>query len=153
VDIDLRPPIEAAGIHLGARRSEAHRHCLALGEPSEFRRSNEASSSLIVTRRSGLSIVVYFDAGDSVAAIEFGRPRHGDDVVVYRGVDVFGTPADELVETLSDHDRIEVAEQGHSFTAPDLLLALWRPVVPEGPEDDDGRYFESVLIARPGYYD
>ena len=40
---------------------------------------------LIVTRGSGLSIFVYFDAGDSVEAIEFGRPRRSD-VVAYRGV-------------------------------------------------------------------
>jgi len=37
-------------------------------------------------------------------------------------------------------------------TAPDLLLALWRAVVPEDDNDSDGRYFESVLAAMPGYY-
>jgi hypothetical protein len=32
-------------------------------------------------------------------------------------------------------------------------LALWRPVTPESPDDQEGRFFESVLIARPGYCD
>jgi len=43
-------------------------------------------------------------------------------------------------------------EPGYSFTAPSLLMALWRPTIPEAPGDPDGRYFEGVLIAPPGYY-
>jgi hypothetical protein len=44
-------------------------------------------------------------------------------------------------------------DDGCSFTAPDLLLALWRPFAPYEPDDEDGRYFQSVLVAEPGYYD
>ncbi len=150
MDIHLRPPTEAAGIRIGSTRSEARRHCLALGNPSEFRRGDEASPSLVLERPSGLSIFIYFDREDFVEAIEFGRPRSGEDVVSYRGFDIFGTPANELIQRLSEHDRTEVAERGRSVTAPDLLLALWRAVIPERPADEDGRYFESVLVARPG---
>ena len=53
---------------------------------------------------------------------------------------------------LGAHTSIEVDEGGRSVTAPDLLLALWRPVVPEGDCDRDGWYFESVVMAGPGYY-
>ena len=53
---------------------------------------------------------------------------------------------------LGEHTSIEVDEDGRSVTAPDLLLALWRSVVPESDGDPDGRYFESVLMAGPGYY-
>lgn len=152
VDIDLHPPVEAAGIHLGMTRSEARRRCAALGEPAEFRRSREANPSLIVERASGLSIFVYFDDGNAVEAVEFGRPCDDEDIVRYRGLDIFSTPAGELVKRLQNQGRIDIAEQGCSVTAPDLLLALWRPVVPEGPDDDDGRFFESVLVAHPNYY-
>ncbi len=62
------------------------------------------------------------------------------------------TPAVALVKSLREHTALDVDEDGHSATAPDLLLALWRSVVPEGDDDQDGRYFESVLIARPGYH-
>jgi len=143
---------EAAGIPFGATRSDALGHCLELGKPSEFRRSDEARASLVLKRASGLSIFVYFAPEDFVEAIEFGRPQSGGDVILYGDVDIFGTPAEELLQRLGEHDRIEVLEQGRSVTAPDLLLALWRPALPEHPEDEDGRYFESVLIARPGYY-
>jgi hypothetical protein len=87
------------------------------------------------------------------AAGILGRPGSGDDVVSYLGMNLFGTPADELVERLSEDARTEVSEGGRSVTAPDLLLALWRAAIPESPAEDDGRYFESVLVARPGYYD
>ena len=148
--IDLRPPTEAAGILLGATRQEAHSQCLAHGDPKPFRRGDEANPSLVVERPSGLSIFVYFDAADAVTAIEFGRPR-SEDVVAFRGIDIFGTPADTLVKKLREHTEIDVDEDGHSVTAPELLLALWRAVVPEGDDDEDGQYFESVLMARPGY--
>jgi hypothetical protein len=48
---------------------------------------------------------------------------------------------------------VEVEEDGHAFTAPSLLLSLWRPATPQAPDDQEGRFFESALIARPGYYD
>jgi hypothetical protein len=153
MDIHLRPPTEAAGIRIGSTRAEARRHCLALGKPSEFRRSDEASPALVLERPSGLMIFVYFGREDSVEAIKFGRARSDEDVVSYRGFDIFGTPANELIQRLSEHDRTEVSDGGRSVTAPELLLALWRAVVPEHPADDEGRYFESVLVARPGYYD
>ena len=75
-----------------------------------------------MSRPSGLSVFVSFDAADAV------------------------------VEALREHTTIQVEEDGHSFTAPDLLLALWRSVVPEDDDDPEGRHFESVLVARPGYY-
>lgn len=151
MSIDLQPPAEAAGILIGATREEAHGQCLAHGEPKQFRRGGEVNSSLVVERPTGLSIFVYFDAADTVEAIEFGRP-HSRDIVSFRGIDIFDTPADALVKKLREHTSIDIDEDGHSATAPDLLLALRRSVVPEDDDDPDGRYFESVLIARPGYY-
>ena len=105
----------------------------------------------MVERPSGLSIFVYFDVVDAVEAVEFGRSQ-GSDFVSFRGIDIFGTPADTVVEKLREHTSVDIDEGGHSATAPDLLLALWRSVVPENDNDPDGRYFESVLMARPGYY-
>jgi hypothetical protein len=42
------------------------------------------------------------------------------------------------------NDRLNAIEFGR--------MAFWRPTVPESPDDPDGRFFESVLIAAPGYY-
>lgn len=96
---------------------------------------------------------VYFDSDDHVEAIEIGRPDNNADVVVYLGHDVFAMPVDELMELLKDGNAVEIEEQGCAVTLPDILVAFWRPTVPEGPQDAEGRHFESVLLARPGYYD
>jgi hypothetical protein len=66
---------------------------------------------------------------------------------------VFTTPAADLVAELRRRTTVREEEDGHSFTAPELLLAFWRPTTPETPDDEDGRFFESVLLARPGYDD
>ena len=47
---------------------------------------------------------------------------------------------------------IEVRENGSSFVAGELLLALWRDGGPAGT-DDKPLYFEAALVAMPGYYD
>lgn len=150
--IELRPPTEMAGIHIGSTRAKAHDECSRLGSPKDFRRGEQEPASFAVRRSGGLSIFVYFDSDDRVNAIEVGRPDDDGDAVFYKDLDVFKTPAEDLIDRLRGYDAVEVDEQGCAVTAPDLLLALWRPVVPEGPDDPDGRYFESALIARPGYY-
>ena len=41
-----------------------------------------------------------------------------------------------------------------SFLAPELLLSLWRPVEPDDePNEEQGYFFGSVLLAASGYYD
>jgi hypothetical protein len=51
--------------------------------------------------------------------------------------------------------QVRVEEGGDSFVVPDLLLALWRGSNDPDDPDEDGkpRYFESVLVAAPGYFE
>lgn len=150
--IALEPPTGAAGVRIGATRTEAARQCAAYGDPQPFRRNDEANPSLSVRHPSGLSVFVYFDDADVVNAMELGRPDDGE-IVAFGDIDVFGTPAEDVIEQLRRVTQVEVTDGGRSVTAASLLLVLWRPTVPESGEDDEGRYFESVLVARPGYYD
>lgn len=151
--LDLLPPTGVAGIDIGSSREVARDRSTRLGEPEEFRRSGEEPPSLVVQRPSGLALFVYFDSDDHVEAIEVARPDSDDDVVRYLGHDLFATPAEELIERLEVGNVVEVEEGGRAVTLPELLVALWRPTLPETPEDPEGRHFESVLVARPGYYD
>lgn len=153
MEIRLRPPTDVAGIRIGSTRAEAQDACSRLGSPEDFRRGGEGPASLVVRRPSGLAVFVNLDTDDKVEAIEVARPDTDDDVVLHAGVDVFATPADDLVERLGADGVVEIEEEGRSATAVDLLLALWRPVLPEGQDGPDGRFFESVLVAAPGYYD
>ena len=43
-------------------------------------------------------------------------------------------------------------EVGYSYIYPDLDLSVWRSTMPEGQEDDEGRFFRSVGVGRAGYY-
>lgn len=150
--ITLEPPTGAAGIEIGASRADAEKQCAVHGEPETFRRADETVPSLVVRRSQGATIFVYFDDADTVEAVELGRPDDGESVT-FRDLDVFATPADEVMEALNQHAEVEVTDGSHAATAPSLYLAFWRPTVPEDPEDEEGRYFESVLVAAPGYDD
>jgi len=123
-----------------------------MGEPGPFRRTPADRPGHVVQRPSGLTVFVYLGGDDRVEAVEFGRPDEPDDTVTYDGLDLFATPADDLVDRL--RRRVDVVDEdgGYSFVAPTLPLRLWRSVRPEGPDDPDGRFFEAVLVARSGYH-
>ncbi|OAH13200.1 hypothetical protein [Streptomyces jeddahensis] len=101
---------------------------------------------------SRLSVQAYTGTGGIVNAIEVFRPDSSVSVQ-YEGIDLFSLPASEVIALLRSRTAIEVEERGSSVTAPDLLLALWRPFAADSVSDAQGYYFQSALIAEPGYYD
>lgn len=110
---------------------------------------------LTATRPSELGFSVGFGVGptrDRVNAIEVWRPRSNADVVRFLGVDVFGLPAREVVRQFEG--RVELAADEDGYAAREVYVALWRPFAADGnPEETQGYYFQSVLLARPGYDD
>lgn len=79
----------------------------------------------------------------------------GTPPVTYKGVSVFETPAEELVEHISGERRDRDYDE---FTDFELDLALWRPVLPSDylpsdPEDEyrKGRYWMTIAIGSGGY--
>lgn len=151
---ELHPPQAAGPLRIGATVHDTAEILRQLGTPLVLCRTRGRRPGWGVHRSSGLFIGAYFDADDRLEAIEFGRPDGNDDAITYDGLDVFTTPAADLVAQLRQHTTIhaEAEEDGHFFTAPNLLLSLWL-VTPEAPDEQEGRFFRSVLIARPGYND
>lgn len=92
---------------------------------------------------------------DRLRAVELGRPVSSDDAVRFRGIDVFNLPARAVVQQLRRHIAIDRDEDDPaSYCAPELVLSLWRPFeADDEPQEIQGYYFSSVLIAAPGYYD
>jgi hypothetical protein len=88
-------------------------------------------------------------------AVELGRPSAQTDRVIFRGLDVFAIPAGELVQRISEYTSIGAdRDDSASFIASDLLLSFWRPFAADDePEEEQGYFFNSALLARPGYYD
>jgi hypothetical protein len=80
--------------------------------------------------------------------------RHGGFVAVYRGMNVFDTKAEYLVAHISrnaQYDRTD-PELGYSYIFPELDLSLWRPTMPESPDDTEGREFMTIGVGVTGYY-
>jgi hypothetical protein len=147
----LDPPRGVHPLRLGMAPDEARAALETIGplQPA-------AAGELAVHLASGLGFSVGFGVGatlDRVNAIEVWRP-HERDVVRYHDVDVFGLPALEVVEQLRRHVAVVPNDEDDGFTARELYLALWRPfAADDDPEETEGYFFQSVLIARPGYDD
>ncbi len=97
---------------------------------------------------------VHYDAAtDKVEFIELAASDKY--VLLYKGIDVHRTLADELVALISRETPYDPnnRELGYSYTSPQIELSLWRSIMPEADEDDpDWRYFEAVGLGAPGYF-
>lgn len=106
-----------------------------------------------MTHTTGMSVELEPAPGGTLGAIQVCRP-YAPVRVEYRGIDLLRTPAALVVSRLGALTELEEDEGGRSYVAPGLLLSLWRPFVEdEDPGEEQGHYFQSVLVARPGYYD
>jgi len=149
---ELRPPETAGPLHIGAAAADTVEILKSLGTPLVLCRPHGSPPGWGVQRSSGLFISALFDPDGHLEAIELGRPEATDDIVTYDGLDMFTTPAEDIIAQLQHCGAVHEEEDGHAFIAPGLCLSLWRST-PESPDDQESRFFESILIARPGYYD
>ena len=149
-------PDGVAAVQLEMTRQDARLALEKWGECQTFRRGQAANEGWSVTRDS-MTIFAYVDDGDRVNAIEISSPGHGiaaDDQVVFAEVDLFVDEADVVIANLRDKGlQLIDGENGYTATAPDVLLGLWRDGEPSDDSTGLPLYFESALIARPGYYD
>ncbi|MFJ3616322.1 hypothetical protein [Streptomyces hydrogenans] len=152
MDFDLAPPNGVGPLRIGMNRYSADAALGSLRDLSVVSASDRPGQH--VFRPSGLMISIHCTR-DMLEAIELGRPSTQTDRVIFRGLDVFAIPARELVQRMGKYTAIEAdPDDPASFVASDLLLSFWRPFAADDePEEEQGYYFSSVLLARPGYYD
>ncbi|MEY9842847.1 hypothetical protein [Streptacidiphilus sp. EB103A] len=152
MEFELAPPTGIGALTIGMPREAADQALASFRDPSAISESDQPGR--FVFRPSGLMISTHCSRGE-LEAIELGRPADGQDSVRFRGIDVFSLPAAEVVTRLREVTTITDAEDDPaSFVAPDLLLSFWRPFeADDAPDEEQGYYFSSVLLARPGYYD
>ncbi|MCX4389164.1 hypothetical protein OG777_19845 [Micromonospora peucetia] len=79
-------------------------------------------------------------------AVEIYRPLDQVTRVVYDGISIFGDRADAVEFELARRLRLEVINDGSTVVAPDAFLAFGKSLSESG-------YFDSVVVAAPGYYD
>ncbi|MEV6741458.1 hypothetical protein AB0N14_32940 [Streptomyces sp. NPDC051104] len=151
MDFDLAPPTGAGPLRIGMTRHAANTALDSLRDLSAVSESDQPGQH--VFRPSGLMISIHC-VRDMLEAIELGRPSTQADRVLFHGVDVFALPAREVVRRVGEFTSIEEdPDDAPSFIAQDLLLSFWRPFAADEPEEEQGYYFNSVLVAQPGYYD
>jgi len=153
VDFDLDPPTGVGPLRLGMTQAEAGTALESLRDLAKLSTSDKPG--LHIFRPSDLMVRIECQ-DDRLIAIELGRPPSGlTDRVLFRGVDVFTPSAREVVRQLGEIVRIEPdPDDDASYLAPDLLLAFWRPFEGDDePDDPQGYHFNSVLLAKPDYYD
>jgi hypothetical protein len=147
--VKIDPPHAVGPVHLGAPIDEA---VGVLLQSSGSRMAASGDSNCVVLR-DGLTIslepTLRARVVRSVGA--YGGPA--TEPVTLRGVSLLATPANEVLEQLARFYAIRIEDSAQYAVIDSLLVALWRPYVSEGPDDPEGRYFASVTVASPGYYE
>ncbi|WP_141205823.1 hypothetical protein [Streptomyces griseorubiginosus] len=149
--LELDPPRSVGGISIGMPIEAAERVLEQLPgfvPPAPGERRNRGFAHY----ESGLSISLDFDHRGVVRAVELFRPER-DVQVLFQGISVFEQSADDVIAGLADRHRTTVEDDGLNITAPDVFIGFWRSVRPVGLDDENGRFFDSVLVAAPGYGD
>jgi len=144
---EVEPHVGAGPIKLGLSREELRR---LMGAP--FRTYSKAPGEPLTDTYFGTDLQVSYDASDRVDYIELNGPRSINPTL--RGRTLLFAPAEEVIDWMrgvSDFDA-DNPELGYSYVYPALDLSLWRPIVPEGPEDVEGLTFRSVGVGWRGYY-
>ena len=145
---DVIPLVGVGPVLLGMRREEVRAAMRA--PPKEFRKS---SGSVHTTDAFHSSAFQVFYSG-VVPVVEFIELSRGSEIeAVFNGIELFTTPADELVSKISLRTAFDPSdpELGYSYVFPELQLAFWRPHVPDDDELD-GHFFSTVGIGVPGYF-
>jgi len=162
VHIELDPPTGITGFRFGMSAEEVKQAAAALGEATV---SNEGVAKKWTHMEVDVilpqyEITCHLDDGRTLASVEIFRPRPGPEevVVTWRGIDVFATRADEVLDRAEEagyriHDR-----DGFFPVVPGLSLGFSRD--PAGDDEfpmDEGTgvadYFLRVLAAPTTYYD
>jgi hypothetical protein len=103
--------------------------------------------------KDGRDIFAFFEDGATLTAVEIWRPVGGDVTVLWDGVDMFGTPADDILRQFRARGiTVDDSDPERPF-CPDLTIGLNRENGPGAGFDGVGRFIESVVVGPPGYYD
>jgi hypothetical protein len=149
-DYTVQPFVGVGPVRLDMTRDEVRR---AMPEPSKpFRKGPTSRHETDAFHQNAFQV---FYAGEPPTAEYIELSRGSVVRAFYRDLDVFATPADEVVAYISRDAAFDQTDREipYSYIFRDLQLSLWRPTIPESDTDPDGRYFSTIGIGKRGYYD
>jgi hypothetical protein len=150
LDFTLQPFVGVGSVRFGMSRDQVRRTMPEV--PRSFRKTPKARHETDAFFQNAFQV---FYGGDE-PAVEFIELCGGLAVrAFYRDLDVFATPADEVVTYISRDAAFDPngREIPYCYIFRGLQLSLWRPTIPTSADDIDGRCFSTVGIGRRGYYD
>ena len=144
----VQPFVGVGPVRLGMSRSEVRSRFTEA--PKTFRKGSSTGPATDAFHN-GAFQVFYDGQTDTAEYIELSRDA--DFHALYREVNVFATPADEVAAFVSRDASYDESEREfpYSYIFRQLQLSLWRPVLPE--DDESGRFFSTIGVGRKGYYD
>ena len=146
MDFDIRPHEGVGPLRLGMTREEVAK--VMSRDPKALPCQTEGDTEAYYD--SGLSI--QYDPGGNVEFIEVSGNSWMDPD--YEGVDLFRTPAEEVVEHICQFDAPDpdVGSENTDYLFPKLILTLWRPHPEYGQEWEGGpTFFATVGIGAHSY--
>lgn len=175
VEIELDPPNGATDFPIGMVVDELVPAAVARGrvvitDPDQAGLDHMKVSLTVYLERVCFLMQLLLEDGRTLTSLELHAPRDLSEYedaeesaadaeelrVTWRGIDVFRTPALQLLDRIEaqgyEIDRKE--EPGH-YTVPALPLGFTRDSGGDVPLAEDGypRYMQAVLVAGEGYYD
>jgi hypothetical protein len=113
---------------------------------------SERSTDKMVDLYYNAAFQIFFDDQEQIEYIEISREKNVE--VLFEETNIFKTPADELIKQISQEYSFDEndSELGYSFVFSEIELSFWRPVIPKGENDQDGKYFSTVGVGKKGYY-
>jgi hypothetical protein len=159
MEIELDPPNGITGFPLGMAAQDVKRAAAALGRVKvKDEGSAERFRYMKVTAlHPQFEIVCHLEDGKTLTAAEVWNPRPGPEEITvrFRGLDVFGTPALQLVGQVEGMGLNIIHDEPNYWTVPRLSLGFTRVAGHEVALDSDGEplYFQAVLTGPADYYD
>ncbi len=159
MDLELDPPNGITGFPLGMPTEEVKTAAARLGNVKVV---NEGSTAQfrpmkVTALHSQFEIVFHIKGAKTLQAAEVWIPRPGpEDIIIrFRGIDVFRTPALQLVEQLRAMGLNVLHTEPSHWVVPRLSLGLTRTAGHDVPLDTDGEplHFQAVLVGPTDYYD
>jgi hypothetical protein len=159
MDIELDPPRGITGFPFGMPATQVKEAAAALGEIT-VRNDGSAEpfrSMTVLALHPQFEIKFALEDGKTLTGAEVWIPRPGPEqiTVTFRGINVFTTPARQLLDRIEEMGfSIYERELSHPLV-PRLSLGFTREAGHEVPLDTDGEplYFQAVYVGPEDSYD
>ncbi|GAA3196796.1 MULTISPECIES: hypothetical protein [Streptomyces] len=156
MDFIIDPPNGVSPLQIGMSYEQALEAISAWGEPSVSGPYAHTSTVKIRVDHHSMDIVAHLEDAETVTAIELWRFENDapEIRVLLDDVDVFRTPAREVLRQQSERGRTVDESDPESPEIPNLTLAFTRETGQDIPREKDGLplYFTSVLVAGVDYF-